>query len=138
MRGSWLVSGRIVAPRTQSASRGISGTVDTAFAIFVVHEVPNPQKLFQEISSLLVPEGLFFYAEPLFVVSGSEFRANLTKAETTGLKVVEKRFFFLNRAAVLRKRIPVKRFLFYEWYTSHPDAANIFFACTLAIVVTMV
>lgn len=78
------------------------GTVDTAFAIFVVHEVPNPKKLFQEISSLLAPEGLFFYAEPLFVVSGSEFRANLTKAEMAGLKVVEKRFFFLNRAAVLR------------------------------------
>jgi len=91
------------APDTIGLPGECEGTVDTAFAIFVVHEVPDPKKLFQEISSLLAPEGLFFYAEPLFVVSGSEFRANLTKAETTGLKVVEKRFFFLNRAAVLRK-----------------------------------
>jgi ubiquinone/menaquinone biosynthesis C-methylase UbiE len=91
------------APDTIGLPKEFEGTIDAAFAIFVVHEVPDPQKLFQEISSLLAPEGLFFYAEPPFVVSGSEFRANLTKAETAGLKVMEKRFFFVNRAAVLRK-----------------------------------
>lgn len=91
------------APDTIGLPGECQGKVDTAFAIFVVHEVPDPQKLFQEISSLLAPEGLFFFAEPPFVVSGNEFRANLMKAEMTGLKVVEKRFFFLNRAAILRK-----------------------------------
>jgi ubiquinone/menaquinone biosynthesis C-methylase UbiE len=90
------------APDTLALPPELNGTVDVAFAIFVVHEVPDPRKLFQEISSLLVPEGLFFYSEPPFIVSGREFRANLAEAEKTGLKLVEQRSFFVNRAAVLR------------------------------------
>jgi SAM-dependent methyltransferase len=91
------------APDTIGLSQQCEGTVDAAFAIFVVHEVPDSQKLFQEIASLLAPEGLLFYSEPLFIVSGREFSANLLKAEKAGLELVERRFFFLNRAAVLRK-----------------------------------
>jgi ubiquinone/menaquinone biosynthesis C-methylase UbiE len=80
-----------------------NGTIDVAFAVFVVHEVPDPLKLFEEISSLLKPQGLFFYSEPPFIVPGTEFRENLAEAERIGLKLVEKRFFFVNRAALLRK-----------------------------------
>ncbi len=81
----------------------LDGTIDVAFAIFVVHEVPNPQKLFREISSLLVPGGLLFYSEPPFIVPGKEFRDSLAEAEKAGLTLVERRCFFVNRAAVLRK-----------------------------------
>jgi len=78
-------------------------SIDVAFAIFVVHEVPDAKNLFREIATLLVPGGLLFYAEPLFVVSGNEFREYLTFAEDAGMRVNETRFFFVNRAAVLRK-----------------------------------
>jgi ubiquinone/menaquinone biosynthesis C-methylase UbiE len=93
----------LCAPDTIGLPQECEGTVDAAFAIFVVHEVPDPQKLFKEIASLLVPEGLFFYAEPLIVVPGREFQASLEKAGKAGLELVEQRFFFVNRAAVLRK-----------------------------------
>ena len=79
------------------------GKIDVAFAIFVVHEVPDPKKLFREIASLLVPGGLLFYSEPPFIVSGTEFRDNLALAQEAGLRLVESRLFFVNRAAVLRK-----------------------------------
>jgi len=79
------------------------GTIDVAFAIFVVHEVPDPQQLFQEISSLLVPGGLFYYAEPPFNVSGNEFRTHCLQAEKAGLHLEKRQFYFVNRAAVLRK-----------------------------------
>ena len=52
---------------------------------------------------MLVPGGLFFYSEPPIIVSGSEFRESLALAEKAGLRLVESRFFFVNRAAVLRK-----------------------------------
>ncbi|MFZ1127368.1 class I SAM-dependent methyltransferase [Methanoregula sp.] len=78
------------------------GQVDVAFAIFVVHEVPDREKLFREIAAMLVPGGLFFYSEPPFIVSGSEFRESLALAEKAGLRLVETRFFFVNRAAVLK------------------------------------
>jgi SAM-dependent methyltransferase len=77
--------------------------IDVAFAIFVVHEVPAPKRLFLEIASLLVPGGLLFYSEPPFIVSGTEFRDNLTLALEAGFALVESRLFFVNRAAVLRK-----------------------------------
>ncbi|MCK9593723.1 MAG: class I SAM-dependent methyltransferase [Methanoregula sp.] len=80
-----------------------NGKIDVAFAIFVVHEVPDPKKLFREISSLLRPGALLFYSEPPFIVGGAEFRDNLALAQEAGLRVIESRLFFVNRAAVLRK-----------------------------------
>lgn len=79
------------------------GTVNVAFAIFVVHEVPDPEKLFSEIAAMLKPGGTFFYSEPPIIVSGGEFREHLAEAEKAGFVVVEKRLFFVNRAAVMRK-----------------------------------
>ena len=98
---------RIRTHRCKPDSLGLTpdrdGTVDVAFTIFVVHEVPDPAKLFREIAALLVPGGLLFYSEPPFIVSGAEFRDNLARAEEAGLRLVERSFFFVNRAALLRK-----------------------------------
>ena len=90
-------------PDTLGLPPELNGTVDIAFAIFVVHEVPDPRKLFGEIALLLKPGGLFYYTEPPVVVPGREFRTHLKEAEEAGFRVVEKRLFFVNRAAVLRK-----------------------------------
>jgi ubiquinone/menaquinone biosynthesis C-methylase UbiE len=79
------------------------GTIDIAFTIFVVHEVPDAAELFQEISTLLVPGGLLFISEPQIIVTGKEFRDTLSLAQEAGLQLVERRLFFVNRAAVLRK-----------------------------------
>jgi ubiquinone/menaquinone biosynthesis C-methylase UbiE len=81
----------------------LNGTFDTAFAIFVVHEVPDPAKLYREIAMLLKSGGTFFYSEPPFIVSGGEFRDNLALAQEAGFRVAETRFYFVNRAAVLTK-----------------------------------
>ena len=81
----------------------LNGTFDAAFTIFVVHEVPDPAKLFREIAQLLKPGGTLFYTEPPFVVSGREFRENLALAEEEGFLQFERSFFFVNRAVALRK-----------------------------------
>jgi ubiquinone/menaquinone biosynthesis C-methylase UbiE len=81
----------------------LNGTFDTAFAIFVVHEVPDPAKLYREIAMLLKSGGTFFYSEPPFIVSGGEFRDNLALAQEAGFRVAETSFYFVNRAAVLTK-----------------------------------
>jgi ubiquinone/menaquinone biosynthesis C-methylase UbiE len=81
----------------------MNGTFDAAFTIFVVHEVPDPAKLFREIAHLLKPGGTLFYTEPPLVVSGTEFRENLARAEEAGFLQVDRSLFFVNRAAVLRK-----------------------------------
>ena len=81
----------------------MNGTFDAAFTIFVVHEVPDPAKLFREIALLLRPGGTLFFTEPPFVVSGTEFRENLALAEEAGFILVDRSLFFVNRAAGLRK-----------------------------------
>ena len=79
---------RIRTHRCEPDSVGLSpeldGSIDVAFAIFVVHEVPDPGKLFREITALLVPGGLLFLSEPPFVVPGGEFRDTLSQAEAAG------------------------------------------------------
>lgn len=90
-------------PDTIGLPADLNGTFDTATAIFVVHEVPDPEKLFREIFSLLKPGGTFFYSEPPIIVSGREFRDHLAEAEQAGFRVVGKRWYFVNRAAVLTR-----------------------------------
>jgi SAM-dependent methyltransferase len=75
----------------------LNGTIDVAFSIFVVHEVPDPAKLFREIAALIRPGGTLYYTEPPFIVSGGEFRDNLALAEDAGFRLVETKFFFVNR-----------------------------------------
>jgi ubiquinone/menaquinone biosynthesis C-methylase UbiE len=81
----------------------LNGTFDAAFTIFVVHEVPDPVKLFREIALLLKPGGTLFYTDPPLVVSGKEFREYLKVAEEAGFRLVGRSLFFVNRAATLRK-----------------------------------
>jgi ubiquinone/menaquinone biosynthesis C-methylase UbiE len=94
------------APDTIGLLPEFASTVDVAFAIFVVHEVPDPRRLFDEIWGLLIPGGRLFFSEPPFIVSGREFRETLGLANDAGFQVVERRFFFLNRAALLQKSSP--------------------------------
>jgi ubiquinone/menaquinone biosynthesis C-methylase UbiE len=81
----------------------LNGTFDIAFAIFVVHEVPDPAGLFREIAALLKPGGTHFYTEPPVIVSGREFGENLALAEEAGFRQVDRFLYFVNRAVVLRK-----------------------------------
>jgi ubiquinone/menaquinone biosynthesis C-methylase UbiE len=90
-------------PESINLSSDLNGTFNAAFTIFVVHEVPDPAKLFREIALLLKPGGTLFYTEPPFIVSGREFRENLALAEEAGFLQVNRSLFFVNRAAGLRK-----------------------------------
>ena len=81
----------------------LDGTFNAAFTIFVVHEVPNPTMLFQEIALLLKPGGILFFTEPPFVVSGKEFFEKLALAKKAGFRQINQSLYFVNRAAVLMK-----------------------------------
>lgn len=81
----------------------LHGTFDAAFAIFVVHEVPDPDRLFREIALLLKPGGRLFFTEPPLEVSGREFRERIASAEEAGFLQEERFFYFVNRAVVLKK-----------------------------------
>lgn len=90
-------------PDTIGLAPEMNGTFDVATAIFVVHEVPDPEKLFREIASLLRPGGTFFFSEPPFEVPGREFTEKIALAESCGFGLMERSWYFVNRAATFMK-----------------------------------
>ena len=81
---------------------GISEKVDFILAFYMVHEVPDQKKFFEEIKSLLKQSGKVLIVEPkLFHVSKQSFEEMIIKAKDIGLKPVEKPKILLSRAVVL-------------------------------------
>jgi len=101
------LAGRVTTHRCKPDSidmpAGLNGTFDLATAIFVVHEVPDAEKLFREIAGLLRPGGTFFFSEPPFLVPGREFAGKIELAKSCGFQPVEQSWYFVNRAVTLRK-----------------------------------
>lgn len=98
---------RVITHRCRPDSIGLpqemNGTFDAATAIFVVHEVPDPKKLFLEIAALLRPGGTFFFSEPPFEVPGKEFSEKIALAESCGFRLADRSWYFMNRAATFTK-----------------------------------
>jgi len=68
---------------------GITQPADFILAFWVVHEVADPQALFQELRSLLKPEGYLLIAEPKGHVSATRFAAIVALAREVGFQVTE-------------------------------------------------
>lgn len=68
-------------------SLGVGEHVDFALAFWMVHEVPDQARLFQEIRSLLKPEANLLMVEPKFHVPKADFEAAVKTAEQNGLVV---------------------------------------------------
>lgn len=72
-------------------------------AFYVVHEMPDQERFFMEVLSLLKPRGLFYFVEPHFHVSKKEFDLSIEIAKSVGFKVVTYPKLFLSRAVVMEK-----------------------------------
>jgi len=68
----------------------LAGHVDVAFALHVVHEVPDVASFFAEIVATLKPEGRLLFVEPRKHVSEDAFAASLAMAEKAGLRIVDR------------------------------------------------
>jgi 2-polyprenyl-3-methyl-5-hydroxy-6-metoxy-1,4-benzoquinol methylase len=79
----------------------LAGRVDVAFALHVVHEVPNAASFFREIAAALKPDGRVVFVEPRGHVSEEAFAASLSAAEQAGLLVVERPHIRHDPAALL-------------------------------------
>lgn len=94
---------RIILHQCASDKIGVSEAVDFVLAFYMVHEVPNQLGFFQELNSILKPQGEILLVEPMFHVSKSAFERTVDLACQTGLKVLKKEKVFFSRAVVLGK-----------------------------------
>jgi ubiquinone/menaquinone biosynthesis C-methylase UbiE len=79
--------------------------IDFFFSFYVMHEVPDQEVLFREISRMLKPDGAVFIAEPPVHVSRKAFEVTLDLARENGLRLAERPRVFLSKAAVLTKTL---------------------------------
>ena len=88
------LSEQIETRLAQPTSLGLSdmvGKIDFVFAFAVVHELPDLNSFWREVSQLLKPGGRLLIAEPSRHVTIEEFDAELNIAFQNGLFIVERK-----------------------------------------------
>jgi ubiquinone/menaquinone biosynthesis C-methylase UbiE len=68
----------------------LAGRVDVAFALHVVHEIPDAASFFTEIAGTLKPDGKLLVVEPRGHVSEAAFDASLAVARRAGFRIVDR------------------------------------------------
>ena len=94
---------RIILYKCEDDKIGVSEKIDFVLLFYMVHEVPNKDALFNEIGTILKPNGQILIVEPPFYVSKKAFEDTVKIAHDAGLTVVERPKIFLNKTAILKK-----------------------------------
>ncbi len=94
---------RILLHKCGEDNIGVSEPVDFVLLFYMVHEVPNKEHFFNEIRTILKPQGQVLIVEPPFHVSKSAFEETIRIATDAGLIVIERPKMFFSRAVLLKK-----------------------------------
>ena len=96
-------SGKRISLHKCEADRiGLTEKVDFVLAFWMVHEVPDHQRLFAELKTLLNPGGKILIVEPRWHVTGKEFRNMLSIAEKEGFVDTDQPKVWFSRSVVLK------------------------------------
>lgn len=80
---------------------GISQKVDFVLASWMVHEVPDQDRLFRELKSILSPEGKILIIEPKIHVSLRSFNSMINLAENNGFIIIERPKVTISRSILM-------------------------------------
>jgi len=94
---------RVILHKCQQDKIGIADKMDFVLAFYIVHEIPDKEKLFKEIASILKPMGKMLIVEPPFHVSKEDFEDCIKIASGAGLRAVERPRIFFSQAVILQK-----------------------------------
>jgi ubiquinone/menaquinone biosynthesis C-methylase UbiE len=100
IRGTHLEQ-RIELHKCQEDKIGISEKVDFILAFWMIHEVPDQERMFMEMKSILKPGGKIFIAEPKFHVTKKAFNEMITRLEMAGFTISEWPKVFVSRAIIV-------------------------------------
>ena len=92
---------RIELHKCQDDMIGISKKVDFVLAFWMVHEVPDQQRLFEELKSVMNPGGRIWIIEPKIHVTEKSFKKMISRLESTGLEIIERPAIWLSRSVLL-------------------------------------
>ncbi|NLT52132.1 MAG: class I SAM-dependent methyltransferase [Ignavibacteria bacterium] len=92
---------RIILYKCKSNKIGLKEKVDFILAFFMIHEVPDQDKMFNELKEILTKAGKLLIVEPNFHVSKKAFSEMIIKLEKLGFKVIEKPKMLFCRSVLL-------------------------------------
>jgi ubiquinone/menaquinone biosynthesis C-methylase UbiE len=78
-------------------------TVDFALLFWMLHEVPDQDRLIRELHAALADNGRLLFVEPKAHVTGTRYERSLKMILGTGFTVVETPKIAVSRAVLLRK-----------------------------------
>jgi ubiquinone/menaquinone biosynthesis C-methylase UbiE len=82
---------------------GISENVDFVLLFYMVHEVPDKEKFFNEIGTILKQNGQVLIVEPPFHVSKSAFEKTVKKARDIGFVDIKGPKVLFSKTVILKK-----------------------------------
>ena len=94
---------RIALHQCAEGRIGLSENVDFILAFYMLHEIPNQEALFNEMGSILKPNGQLFVVEPPFHVSKKGFEETIRKAQDAGFEPVQRPKVFLSKTVILKR-----------------------------------
>ncbi len=94
---------RITLHKCEEDKIGLSEHVDFVLLFYMVHEVPNQAQFFNELGTILRPNGQILIVEPPFHVSKSAFEETVRKARDLGFTDVEGPKVLFSKTVILKK-----------------------------------
>ena len=103
IRGTGLEH-RVEMLKCQINSIGVTEKVDFVLAFWMVHEVPDHDRLFEELNSILKPEAKIFIVEPMIHVTARSFEEMSARIEKSGFEIVDRPKLLFSRAIILKHK----------------------------------
>lgn len=94
---------RIILHKCDPKCIGISAAIDFALAFYVLHEIPDQKRFFQDLSGLLGTKGMVLVVEPPFHVSKSAFARSIATAGDAGFLALEGPRILFSKSVILQK-----------------------------------
>jgi len=94
---------RITLHKCQKNRIGVSENVDFVLAFYMVHEVPDQEELFNEIGSIVKPNGQVLIVEPPFHVSKNAFEETIRTSRGAGFTPAERPKVLFSKTVILKK-----------------------------------
>jgi ubiquinone/menaquinone biosynthesis C-methylase UbiE len=99
-----ILKNRITLHKCKEETIALNEKVDFVLAFYMIHELPNQEKLFKELKSILKPNGLLFISEPKFHVSKKSFDSMTDKIKDIGFEIMDRPKVFFSRTIVLKNK----------------------------------
>ncbi|MFO8088808.1 MAG: class I SAM-dependent methyltransferase [Desulfatiglandaceae bacterium] len=97
------VKERITLHKCEANKIGVTDQVDFILLFYIVHEVPNKLEFFNEIATILKPNGQVLLVEPPFHVSKLAFEETLKQARDAGFLDTEGPHMIFHKTAILKR-----------------------------------